>query len=77
MERRAVLIFADEPQHRRMYRDIKDLVSFAPHVEMHDALTALYIPKPQEAQLLAPDAVIEQGGKNSAVTYTLQRVRGG
>src|SRR5271168_72818 len=69
-------IFFDKPQHHRMKRDIADLVAFSPGVEVHDALAALDIPQPEEAQLLAPDAVIEQGSKNGTVPYTLQRVRG-
>ncbi len=43
---------------------------------MHHALAALQIFHPQPAQLLAANAVIEQGSENGAIALTLERVFG-
>ena len=69
-------ILPDEPQHHRVNGNEPDLVALALDAEVHDALAALHVAQPQQAQLFAPDAVIEQGGEYRAVPYTLQRVRG-
>ena len=69
-------IFANEPQYHRVNRNKTDLVAFAFDTEVHDALAALNVAQPQKAKLFAADAVIEQGGDNGTVPYTLQRVRG-
>ena len=69
-------ILPNEPQHHRVNGNKPDLVALAFDAEVHDALAALHIAQAQQAQFLAPDAVIEQRGKNGAVPYTLQRVRG-
>ena len=69
-------VFADEAQHHRVNGNKPDLVTFTLHSEMHDALAALHIAQTQQAQLLAADAMIEQGSEYRAVPYTLQRVRG-
>jgi hypothetical protein len=53
-----------------------NLVALAFDAEMHDALAALHIAHPQQAQLFPADAVIEQGGEDRAIPYTLQRVQG-
>ena len=70
-------ILADEPQRHRVNGNKSDFVPLALDAEMHDALAALHVLEAQQAQLLAADAVIEQGGEYRAVPYTLQRVRGG
>ena len=59
-----------------MNRHEPDLVPLTLDSEVHDALAALHVAHPQQAQLLTPDAVIEQGGKYGTIPYTLQRVRG-
>jgi hypothetical protein len=69
-------IFADQPQCHRVNRNKPDFVAFALHPEMHDALAALHIAQAQQAQLFTADAVIEQGGEDRAIPYTLRRVRG-
>jgi hypothetical protein len=43
--------------------------------EMHHSLSALQVAQAQQAQLLTPDAVIEQGGEYRTIPYTLQSVR--
>ena len=60
-----------------MNRNEPDFVALALDAEVHDALAALHITQPLEAEFLAADAMIEQGGKYRAIPYTLQRVGGG
>ena len=69
-------VFTDKPQHHRVNGNKPDFVALAVDAKMHDALAALHIAQPEQAQLLTADAVIEQGGEDGAVPYTLQRVRG-
>ena len=42
---------------------------------MHHTLTALHVPDPQPAQLLAADAVIEQGRQDGPIANALERIR--
>ena len=67
-------ILLDRPLRGRVDRDKADLVALAVDPEMHDALTAVQVPDPEPAELLAADAVIEQGGENGAVAHALERV---
>src|ERR1700732_2053715 len=53
-----------------------NLAALAVDTKVHDALAALHIANTQQAEFFAADAVIEQGGQNRAVPYTLQRVDG-
>jgi hypothetical protein len=69
-------IFLDEPLRHGMHRHEADLVALALDAKMHDTLTALHVAHPEPAQLLAADAVIEQGGQNCAIAHALERVRG-
>jgi len=69
-------IFFDKPLHHRVNENKTDLVAFSLDAKVHDTLTALHVAEPQEAQLLAPDAVIEQGGEYRSIPYILQGVRG-
>ena len=69
-------ILPDQPLRHRVNGNKADLVALALDAEMHHALAALHVAEPQQAQLLAADAVIEQGGEYRAIPYTLQRVRG-
>jgi hypothetical protein len=59
-----------------MHRNVTDFVPFALDAEVHHALAALHVAEPQEAKLLAADAVIEEGSEYRAVPYTLQRFKG-
>jgi hypothetical protein len=48
-----------------------DFVALALDTEVHDALAALHITQAEQAQLFAADAVIEQGGEDGPIPYTL------
>jgi hypothetical protein len=56
-------IFTNKPQHHRVNRNKPGFVALFLDAEVYDALAALHIPQPEQAQLLTPDAVIEQGGE--------------
>jgi len=57
-----------------MHWNEPDLVPLALDAEVNDSLSALHVLDAQPAQLLAADAVIEQGGKDRAVAHALQRL---
>ena len=73
---RRLHVLLNESQHHRVNGDVPDFVALTVDTKMHDALAAVNVTKAQQTQLLAPDAVIEQGGEDCAIPYTLQRVRG-
>ena len=58
-----------------MHGNKPDLVALTLDPKMHHALTTLHVLDPQPAQLLAADAVIEQGGQDGAIAHALERVR--
>jgi hypothetical protein len=70
-------ILLDQPLRQRMNGDKPNLAALALNPEMHHALAALHVPQPQQAQLLAPDAVIEEGSQYCAIPNTLQLSRAG
>jgi hypothetical protein len=56
-------VLLDQPLRHGMHGNEPDLAPLAPDPKMHHALTALHVPDPQPAQLLAAHAVIEQGAR--------------
>jgi hypothetical protein len=65
-------ILADKPQHHRVNGNKPDLAALAFGAQVFDALAALYISEPQQAQRPTADAVIVQSGKN----FPIQAGRG-
>ena len=65
-------IFRNEPLGCGMRGNKANLVALTFDSEMHHSLAALQIAQAQQTQLLAPDTVIEQGGKYRAIPYTLR-----
>jgi hypothetical protein len=55
--------------------NIADFLARAFNAQMPHALTALDVPDLQLAQLVPPDAVIEQYGQHRPVAFTLERIR--
>src|SRR5271170_2931657 len=68
-------VFLDQPLRHCMHGHEPDFAALALNPKMHHALTALDVSDPQPAQLLAADAVIEQGGQDGAIADALERVR--
>jgi hypothetical protein len=69
-------VFLNEPLGRHMHRHEADFVALALDAEVQHALTALDIPDPEPAELLAAEAVIEQGGEDGAIAHALEGVLG-
>jgi len=69
-------IFLDQLLCRHMHGDEADLAALAVHAEMHHAPAAVQVTQPQAAELLAADAVIEQGGEDGAIAHALEGVLG-
>jgi hypothetical protein len=57
-----------------MNSDEADFGALTLETKMHHALAALHIAQPEQAQLLAPDAVIEQGGEDCPVAHSPKSV---
>ena len=70
-------VLLDQPARHSMQRNEPDLAALALDPKMHHAVTALHVLDPKAAQLLAADAVIEQGGEDGATAHALERVRRG
>src|SRR5215831_9721125 len=66
-------IFLDQLLCCHMHGDEADLAALAMHPEMHHAPTAVQVTQPQPAELLATEAVIEQGGEDGAIAHALER----
>lgn len=58
----------------RMHWHKPNLAAFALDPEMDDTFPALYIPDPQHTELLAANAVIEQGRNDGSISNALQSV---
>jgi len=56
-------IFLDQTLRQRLNRDKPDLAALALDLKLQYALTALDVLNAQPAELLAADAVIEEGGQ--------------
>ena len=69
-------IFLDQLLCCCMHGNEADLAALAVHAEMHHALTAVQITQAQTAELIAAEAVLEQGGQNGAIAHALERVLG-
>lgn len=67
-------ILRDQQLRRGMHGNEPDFVALAFDPKMHDARAALHIAHAQQAEFLAPDAVIEQGGQYGPVADDLQRI---
>ena len=59
-----------------VHRNEPDFVPFALDPKMHHALPALHVLYAQPAELLATDAVIEQGGQDGAIAHALESIVG-
>jgi hypothetical protein len=73
---RHLQVLTNEPKGHRMQRDVANLAALALDAQVHQPFASLHIPQPQQAQFLAPNAVIKEGGENGPVPYTLQCVGG-
>ena len=67
-------IFLDQPLRGGMHGNKSDFVALALDPKMHHALTALQVLHAQPAQLLAAQAVIEQGSQDGAIAFAFERV---
>ena len=71
-----IQILLDRALRGRVDGNETDLVALAHDAKMQDTLAAVQVLDPEAAELLAADAVIEQGGENGAVTHPLERFGG-
>src|SRR6266850_8504988 len=65
----------NEPLRLRRHGNKAHLVALALNAHMHDAVAALIVTHAELTELLAPDAVEEQGGEDRAVPNPFARVR--
>ena len=70
-------VFLDEALGQGVCRHKPHLIPLAPDEEVHHALAALHILDEQAAQLLAAQAVIEQGDQDGPVAHALEGIFGG
>ena len=64
-------VFFDQALRGHMHRHKAYFVALAFNPEVHYAVAALNVPDPEGAELFTADAVIEQGGEDSAIAHTL------
>jgi len=69
-------IFLNQPLREHLDGYEPDLVAFPLDPKMQHALPALHVLYAQAAELLATDAMIEQGGQDGAIADTLEGIVG-
>src|SRR6266851_5551342 len=69
-------VFLDQPLREHLDGYEPDLSALALDPKMQHALPALHVLNAQPAELLAADAVIEQGGEDGAIAHALEGIVG-
>jgi hypothetical protein len=67
-------VFLDQPLRQDLDGYEPDLAALALDPKMQHSLTALHVLYAQSAELLAADAVVEQGGENGTIANTLEGI---